>query len=189
MPQFTRNLDVYQGYNYKKDKQTPTGYLTKLTVGGTALAVDQTCKDPTAATTDLKCVAVLNNVLWETGITDAVYLSGQISVTNRQNIAQLVYLSLTTVEVLFQFTVYEYDPLAKKYFMSFHSNATDMKGILEKRGEDLNVSVADTPSTEVQSPENYTMQIGIKPQPTAQSLHIATGDQKTVVKAWGLTVG
>lgn len=189
MPQYRRILDIYQGYNYKKDKQTPVGFITKIKLAGTDLAVDQTCKDPTNPTSDLKVVAVLSDVLWETGVTDAVYFSGQLSAPNRQSVAAIVYNSLTSVEVVFQFSVYDYDPVAKKYYLAFHSNSTDMNGILEKKGDELNVSVADDPSTEVQSPINYSFQTGIKPQPSAQVLHIATADQKPVAKSWGLTIG
>lgn len=189
MPEYRRNLDIYQGYNYKKDKQTPVGFITKLTVAGTDLTADQTCKDPTNPTTDLKAVTVLSGVLWETGVTDAVYFSGQVSATNRQNIATLIINNLTSVEVVYQFSVYDYDPVAKKYFLAFQSNSTDMNGLLEKRGDDLNITVADDASTEVQSPINYSFSIGIKPQPSAQTLHIATADQKTVVKSWGLALG
>jgi hypothetical protein len=64
-----------------------------------------------------------------------------------------------------------------------------MNGIVEKRGDDLNVSVADDASTEVQSPENYSFQIGVKPQPTAQAFHLATGVGQNFVKSWGLKVG
>lgn len=189
MPEYRRILDIYQGYNYKKDKQTPVGFITKMTLAGTELAVDQSCKDPTNPDNELKVVAVLSDVLWETGVTDAVYFSGQISVTNRQNVAALVFNSLTSVEVIYQFTVYDYDPVAKKYFKAFHAAETDMNGLLEKKGDELNVSVADDASTEVQSPLNYAFQTGVKPQPSAQTLHIATADQKPVAKAWGLAVG
>jgi hypothetical protein len=189
MPEFRRPLDVYQGYNYKKDKQTPVGFITKMTVAEQAVTADQTCKDPTNPTQDLKVVAVLSDVLWQTGVTDAVYLSGQVSTANRQTLALLVYNTLVNINVVYQFSVYDYDPLAKKYFLAFHSNSQDMKGLLEKRGDELNLSVGDDPSTEVQSPENYPLSIGIKPQASAQALHIATGDQKNVVKSWGLAVG
>jgi hypothetical protein len=84
--------------------------------------------------------------------------------------------------------VYEYDPVAKVYYKCFHCNDTAMNGVLEKKGEDLNLTVAEDASTEVQSPENYTMNIGIKPQPTAQTLTVATSSTKNVVKSWGLTV-
>ena len=189
MPQYQRSLDLYQGYNYKKDKQTPVGYITRLQIGPQALAADQTVRDPTDPTRDLKVVAVLSEVLWETGVTDAVYLSGQISTANRQNTLLFLPSDPANIQVVFQFAVYDYDPLAKKYFLAFHSHGTDLHGTLEKRGDDLNLAVADDPSREVQSPENYAFQIGIKPQPTTQALHLATAYQKDIVKAWGLAVG
>ncbi len=190
MPEYRRSLDIYQGYNYKKDKQTPVGFILSMKVGDTVLTADQTCKDPTNPTQDLKVTAVMSSVLWETGVTDPVYLAGQISTANRQNVALMVINNLTNIVTVFQFSVYDYDPIAKKYFLAFHSNGTDMNGLLEKRGEELNISVADDASTEVQSPENYAFQIGIKPQASAQqAVHIATADQKNVVKAWGLAVG
>jgi hypothetical protein len=105
MPEFRKVADVYQGYNFKKDKQTTVGFITKLNLGATALAADQTCKDPTNPSQDIKVIAVLSDVLWETGVTDAIYFSGQLSVANRQSIAQLVYLSLDDVSALFQFSV------------------------------------------------------------------------------------
>jgi hypothetical protein len=188
MPEFRKRCDVYQGYNYKKDKQTTVGFLTALTISGVAVTADTTCKDPLTPTADLKVVAVLSDVLWELGVTDGLYFTAQLSIYNRQNIMALVVNTLTNVEVVYQFTVYEYDPVAKVYYKCFHCNDTDMNGVLEKKGEDLNLTVAEDPSGEVQSPENYTMNIGIKPQPTAQTLTVATSSTKNVVKSWGLTV-
>jgi hypothetical protein len=189
MPEFRKVVDVYQGYNFKKDKQTTVGFVTKLTVGSKELVADQVCKDPTNPTTDLKAVAVISDVLWETGVTDAVYVSGQLSTLNRQEVAQLAYLDLSDISATFQFSVYEFDPLAKKYFKCFHCSDTDMNGLIEKRGDDLNLSVADAASTEVQSPENYAFNIGIKPKPEAQALQLAVGETQKFAKSWGLKVG
>ncbi|WP_438011808.1 hypothetical protein WME89_26100 [Sorangium sp. So ce321] len=189
MPQFRKVCDVYQGYNYKKDKQTNVGYITAIKVGDTDLAVDQTtCKDPLSPANNVAVVAVLSDVLWELGVTDAIYFSGQLSVYNKQTLLGLIYNTMTNIVVTFQFSVYEYDPIAKKYFKCFHCAKTTMNGLIEKRGEDLNLSVSDDASKEVQSPENYAFNIGIKPKPSQQTLTIATSDTKNVVKPWGLTV-
>jgi hypothetical protein len=188
MPELRKVCDVYQGYNYKKDKQTTVGFIKSMTIGGTALAADQTCKDPLTPTDDLAVVAVCSDVLWELGVTDALYFTAQLSVYNRQNVAGLLINTMTSLEVICQFVVYEYDRVAKVYFKTFHCNDTDMNGLIEKKGEDLNLSISDDASHEVQSPENYTFNIGIKPQPSAQSLTVATSSTKNVVKAWGLTV-
>jgi hypothetical protein len=188
MPSFQQPCDIYQGFNFRKDKNVPVGFITSIKIGTVTLAADITAKDPLNPTTDLKCVCVLDNVLWELGVTDAIYFSGGVSTFNRQAVATMLYNSLTNIEVEFKFDAYNYDPLAKKYFKSFHCADTVMKGIVEKVGDNLNVQVADDPSMEVQSPQNFSFSIGIKPQPTQQALTVATGDQKNVVKAWGLTV-
>jgi len=55
--------------------------------------------------------------------------------------------------------------------------------ILEKLGDELNLSVSDDPSPEVLSPENYTFNIGIKPQPSAQTLAHLRRDWKLLSAA------
>ncbi|RKH11392.1 hypothetical protein D7Y13_20525 [Corallococcus praedator] len=189
MPQFSRNLDVYQGFNFKKDKQTPVGYITALTIGGVALKADQeTIKDPEnpdAAIAD-KVVAVLNHYLWDTGVTDAMYFSGQVSVANKQAVAEMLLGKFSNIEVVIKYVVYEYDPIGKKYFKSNFLDA-EIKGLLEKNGDELNMSVADNESREVQSPKNYTFNIGVKPQALEQSLNLATSSTKKLAKKWGVT--
>jgi hypothetical protein len=189
MPQFRRSLDVYQGYNFKKDKTTAVGFITSLTIGADTYAVDQAIFPPTTPTTSTKVVAVLSDVLWEMGPTDALYFSGQISITNKQTMLTAIYNALTSVEVDLKFSIYEYDQVAKKYIVAFTSGDTALKGVLEKRGDELNLSVADDMSTQVQSPENYTFNIGVKPQPTAQTLTVTVADTKNITKAWGVAIG
>jgi hypothetical protein len=189
MPEFRKVLDIYQGYNFKRDKQTPVGFITRLTLGEKTLKADQTCKNPMNPGEELKVVAVLSDVLWETGVTDAVYFSGQVSVENKQAVQTLIYQTLMNVAVEFQFVVFEYDPLAKRYYRCFASGDGDRVGLLEKRGEELNLSAADDPSQEVQSPINYAFQVGIKPQPEAQALQLAVGEGKHITKKWGLSLG
>lgn len=189
MPQFSRALDVYQGFNFKKDKQTPVGYILSIKIGDQDLTADQeTIKDPEQPDNALsdKVVAVLNHYLWETGVTDAMYFSGQVSTANKQKIAEMILGSFANIEIAFKYVVYEYDPLQKKYFKSNFVDAT-LTGLLEKSGDDLNISVADDASTDVQSPKNFTFQIGIKPKTLEQSVNLATAASKNIVKKWGVT--
>lgn len=189
MPTFSKSLDIYQGYNFKKDVQTPVGFITALKIGDVTLKADQTCKDPMAPETDLTVVAVLSGSMWELGVTDAHYFSGQVSVYNKQQVQMLTYKDLTKVDVEYKFSVYEYDPIEKKYFKCLlPTDDATLKGILEKNGSDLNLSIADDASSEVQSPENYAFQVGIKPQPEAQTVTVATSFSDKVVKSWGLKV-
>ena len=189
MPEYRRSTDVVQGYNYKKDKQTPMGFITQLKIGPTDVKADQACLSPMDGKV-LQVVAVLSGAQWDTGITDGIYLAGQISTLNRQIVASMLYNDLLSTEVVFKFTVFEFDQVDKAYYPAFGQTTDALNGLVEKRGEDLNLSVADDPSTEVQSPENYAFMIGIKPKADkAQSLTIATSTGGKVAKAWGLKVG
>ncbi len=83
----------------------------------------------------------------------------------------------------------QYDPLEKKYFKCLlPTDDTALNGLLEKRGDDLNIAIADDASTEVQSPQNYSFQTGIKPQPAEQTLTVAISFADKIVKSWGLKV-
>jgi hypothetical protein len=189
MPQFSASLSVDQGFNFRKDVSTPVGFIKTLSVNGKAMAADFEVKDPMNPTTGFKVVAVLSDTSWAVGATDAFYFSGQVSAPNRQDLQLMTYLDLTNVETLFKFDVYGYDPVAKKYFKAFHAGDVELKGILEKNGQDLNLSCSDMPSSEVQSPINYSFHIGVKPQPVEQNITLATADQKNVVKFWGVKQG
>ena len=186
MPHLSKACDIYQGFNFKKDKQTTVGFVTTLKINNVQLDADITCKDPLNPTTDMPVVAVLSDASFATGVTDPIHFAGQISAPNRQNIALMQYNDLTVVEVLFKYDIYEYDPVNKKYFKCFHCGGTEMKGLLEKVGSNLSISVADEQSNEVQSPINYSFHVGIAPQPIEQAVTLATADQKNVVKKWGI---
>ncbi|MFP2908784.1 hypothetical protein ACLESD_27790 [Pyxidicoccus sp. 3LFB2] len=189
MPQFSRELDVYQGFNFKKDKQSAVGYLLAVTVGDQALAADQeTIADPEQPDKPLesKVVAVLNSYLWETGVTDAMYFSGQLSTANKQKVTEMLLGSFANIEVVFKYVIYEYDPLAKKYFKSSFADA-DLNGLLEKNGDELTIHVADNASMEVQSPKNFGFRLGVKPKTLEQSVNVAAASSKNIVKKWGVT--
>jgi hypothetical protein len=189
MPTFQKQCDVKQGYNFKKDVQTAVGFVTSLKLGDQTLKADQTVKDLLAPDTALPVVVVCSGAMWELGVTDALYFTGQISVYNKQQVLQLVYKGMTKVDVVFKFAVYEYDPIQKAYFKCLlPTDDKELNGLLEKNGEDLNLSVSDDPSGEVQSPANYAFQIGIKPQPSDQVVTVGTSFSDKVVKNWGMKV-
>lgn len=185
MPQFRKVLDARQGQDFQPTKRTPFGVVTRLTLGGVELAADVTSKDPARPDADRKVVAVLTDVCWETGVTDAVYFTGLVSPANRRAITALIYTDLTRVDAAFGFAVYDFDLAGKRYFTAFQG--ADLAGLLEKNGADLNLSVADDPDAD--APDRYPFQVGIKPVPLAQQLRVANGPQREIVKAWGLTVG
>jgi hypothetical protein len=188
MAQFARSLDVYQGFNFKKDKQAPVGFISTMKLGELELKADQeTVMDPENPTKALEggAVGILSHYMWEMGTTDAIYMSAQVSVQNKQELSAKLLTDWTNMEVVFSYVIYEYDPKEKKYFVS--NRGKELKGILEKNGDDLNLTVADDPSNEVQSPKNFTLQVGIKPQTEEQTIEMATGHTKNLAKKWGIT--
>jgi hypothetical protein len=115
-----------------------------------------------------------------------MYFSGQVSTNNRQLIAEMLLGTWSNVMVEFKFSIYEYEPSQKKFFKSAFVDDV-LLGLLEKNGADLNLDVADDPSHEVQSPQNYSFRIGIKPKSQEQQVQLAVGDQRKVTKTWGIT--
>jgi hypothetical protein len=188
MPEFSRALDVYQGYDFKIDERTAVGFITSLKLGEKEFTADQACKNPLSPSENLDVVAVLSDVMWETGATDAIYFSGRVSVANKQQTLELVYTTMVNILVEIKFSVYDYDSKEKTYYICFNDAGSAKRGLLEKRGEDLNLSVSDDASSEILRPLNYAFQIGIKPQPEAQVLQLAVGKGSNVTKAWGLKV-
>ena len=189
MPSFNRDLSVYQGFNFKKDQQHNVGILQTLKIGGKEVKPDlETIKNPEKPTEDIKAVAVLDRYMWDTGATDSMYFSGQISTANRQILAMLVMQDLTNIEVEFSYTVFMYDPLEKKYFKANTPSKT-LKGLVEKMGDELKLNIADDPSDEVASPQNFNFQVGIKPQPTEQQVTLASAPAMKVEKKWGFKSG
>lgn len=188
MPMFSRTCDVAQGYNYSKDKQSAVGFITKMKIGDTDLDVNQTCKDPLNPTTDLKVVSVLSQFDWHATPTDALLFSGQVAISNKQKVVLLTFQDMVKVAVQVQFAVYEFDPIADKYFKSATCDAA-LNGILDKNGDDLNLTIANDASYEVQSPRNYQFTIGVKPNTTAQKITLAAGQGQNIVRQWGVAVG
>jgi len=183
---FARSLDVYQGFNFKKDKQVNYGYLSSLAIGGQPLVADISVPLPNG--TSMKVVGVLTSVQWHTGVTDPIYLGAQISTSNKQVIARMMVSPLRDTSVNFQFQTFEYDPKAKKYYQSFGTIGTALTGLIQKQGQDLRLVVASQPSTEVQSPLNWSFMLGVVPAPRVQALPIATSAAASVVKQWGVTM-
>ena len=187
---FARSLSITQGFNFRKDTQAPVGFITEMTVGGVALKADQeTVLDPMNPTAALSggVVGVLSYYTWGLATTDGIYMSAQVSTENKKELTAALLGEMTDMSVLFSYVIYEYDPKDKKYFLS--NKGEKLEGILEKSGDRLNLTVANDESTEVQSPQNFTMQLGIKPQTKEQTIEMATGFQKNVAKKWGISAG
>jgi hypothetical protein len=185
MPQFALTTDVYQGFNFNKQKQVPFGYISSLKIGNTTLDADLPGLDPISARS-FAAVGVVTHLLWELGVQDAISFSMQVSVRNSQSLKILMYSAIADLSTSVSFVTFSYDPVAKQFYKSFYSSAV-LSCTLAKSGTDLALSIADDPSQEVRSPLNFTTQITLAPKKVApQTIGIATSAKNAISKPWGL---
>lgn len=186
MAEIVKSCDIVQGFDFKKDRHAPAGFITRMTLGGVQLAADLTVRNPLNPSAALSVVAVLTEARWGGRVTDPVELSGQVSEANRLRVANMLTIpELPEFKVPFSFAVYEYDPVAQKYFKCLHTGDAELQGIVAKSGGALNFSVAADASTDVQLPVNFAFWIGIKPQAIAQTIGLASGANKKWGERWG----
>jgi len=189
MAEVSYSCDVSQGFNFQKDQQTLVGHINKLKVAGKELAVDMAVTNPENVTGDkVKVVGVVSGIYWGGGYADSMQFSCQVSNPNKKTLAVLTQMEMANTMVEFVFTIYDYDPDEKKYYKCFHSNDAVLKGLVQKSGGRLTISIDAEQSQEVMSPKNFTMQLGIMPEDLEQDTHMAISVSDKMVKRWGVTV-
>jgi hypothetical protein len=189
MAEVSYSCDVSQGFNFQKDQQTLVGHINKLKVAGKELAVDMAVTNPENVTGDkVKVVGVVSGIYWGGGYADSMQFSCQVSNPNKKTLAVLTQMEMANTMVEFVFTIYDYDPDEKKYYKCFHSNDAVLKGLVQKSGGQLTISIDAEQSQEVMSPKNFTMQLGIMPEDLEQDTHMAISVSDKMVKRWGVTV-
>lgn len=189
MAETNLSCSVEQGFNYQKDAQVLVGHITYLKIGDQELKADLEVTDPENNANLVKVVGVANFVGWNGGYAEPVQFACQVSNANKVSVATLTHKSLSNTEVLFKFNIYDFDPGEKKYFKCFHSGDVQLKGLVQKAGGSLEISIANDQSMEVVSPKNFTLQMGVMPQEVAQSIMMATSVSQKFVKKWGVAVG
>ena len=183
------SCSVRQGFNFEKDSQAQVGHINYLKIGDTAMNSDLAVTDPADVKKMVKVFGVLSGLNWKGGIADPVHLSAQVSTDNKNKLAALQHKSLANTEVEVQFTVYDYDYKAKKYFRCFHSNDIKLKGLVLKSGGELVMNIGMDQGQEVVSPKNHTFSLGVLPQDLAQEIRLAFSESSKLVKKWGISAG
>ena len=178
-------------------------------IGAVPLAADLTVTSPIVLATHpgsnaaganagtLKVVSVLKKVTWALGDTDPIAFEGTLSVTSKQRVMGMLYATMIDTRVNISWVIYEYDPVQRAYFAAFSTtvagatnvtaNAQGVSGLIKKEGDNLELTVAPTPSADVQSPENYDFKLQVWPGPLPQQLYLAAASTRRVTKIWGRT--
>ncbi len=182
------STSVSQGFNFQKDEQELVGHIVSCKIGDTELEADLNVSDPADPTKLVKVFGVMSGIYWNGGYADALQFSCQVSNSNKVKLATLTHTSLSNTEVTFKFNIYDFDPKEKKYYMAFHANDTDLKGLVEKSGGSLSMNIEMDQSMEVVSPKNFCFNLGVMPQDVDQQVHLAVSMSDKFVKKWGVEV-
>lgn len=183
------SCNVRQGFNFEKDSQELVGFINYLRIGDEDLSSDISVTDPeNPSGPQLKVFGVVSSIFWNGGYADPVQFSAQVTTGNKNAIAYLLHQTMSNTGIEYSFTIYDYDPKAKKYYPCFHSNAVILKGLVYKSGGEFSMSVNMEQSMEVVSPKNFTFMLGVMPQDSAQQIHIAFSVADKMTKPWGVAV-
>ncbi len=182
------SCSVGQAFNFQKDEQVTVGHINYLKIGDTILASDLNVTDPRDLAKIVKVFGIVSGISWNGGYADPVNFSAQVSVPNKNKLATLQHKTLSNTEVEVQFSVYDYDPKAKRYYKCFHSNDIKLKGLVLKSGGELAMNIDMDQSSEVPSPKNHTFSLGVMPQDVGQQIHLAVSESAKFVKQWGVAV-
>ena len=189
MAELIFNCSIDQGFNFHPDAQDYVGHLTTLTIGDKEMAANLKVTDPTASTGDnIPVVGVISDIYWHGGFADGISFSAQVHTNNKKELAILQHSDLSNTQVKFSFNIYAYDQAAKVFYKAFHTNDTDLEGLVEKQGHDLNFNIEMDPSPEVANPLNYTLTLGVMPAEQAMEAHVAVSESDKFVKQWGVAV-
>ncbi|MEI6732980.1 MAG: hypothetical protein WCK94_03375 [Comamonadaceae bacterium] len=178
------NLDLKQGFDFKKDYQVPFGFITNLKVGAVTLKNDIKAKDP-ATGADVPVTGVLSSFSWNGGSTDQLEFHMHVSQNNQQLINGLLRDKMLNPNVMVTFVIFKYDAHSKKYFQAIFTGSA-LNGILATDNGNLSMAVSPEAHPLVQSPMNYHAIMHIKPAPMNQEFGLAVGDGKTMKTQWGV---
>lgn len=176
----TKSLDVRDGFFFQAGSQASVGCLRSLKLDTTELDADVDTALPTSGA-QVKCVAVLTDFEWSVAALDPMSLGGRVSAKNKQTLTTLL-APRKSLDVVMQFAIYEYDPVAKKHFLAVGSSGTALRAVLGPQ----DASVDANPAVDVSAPQNHAVVFSLKPTATQQSVSLGTGVGKSLTKPWGL---
>ena len=176
---------VSQGFAIDKASQADLGYLESLSLGKLALGRDLRVQDPTDSEQTLKVVGVISKVAWEGGLADPISITCQVSASNRLELATLMDAAHSDEEVVFQFTVYGFDPKSDAHFKAFYPVNGDLHGHIRYKKHALAMALGQEAGQAVASPKNFTFSFEVEPADEAMNLEVGFGTQSRVPKPWG----
>ena len=182
---------IERGFNFNKNAHQIVGFVNSLKIGEKELAADIDVTNPEKVSGDpIMVFGVLSGIYWEGGYADPIQFSAQVKTDNKNELTTLVHRTLANTEVEIEFTVYEHDAMAKRYYKAFHCNGRTLKGLVHKSGGELSMSIDSDEGMEVVSPKNFAFTLGVMPADLAgaQMIYRAISSVDQFEEAWGAPI-
>jgi hypothetical protein len=188
MAESSYSCSVTQGFNFEKDAQQIVGHINYLKIGDQEIKADINVTNPEDIAKTVKVVGVASDIFWAGGYADPIQFSCQVATENKNLISTLVHKTMANTEALLTFTIYDYDPMAKKFFKCFHTNDEKLNCLINKAGGELEMEMATDESMEIVSPKNFQLNLGVMPQAEEMSLHVSVSVDGKFAKKFGVAV-
>jgi len=188
MAESSFSCSVSQGFNFEKDRQDIVGHINYLKIGDTEIKADLNVTNPEDISSTVKVVGVASSLYWNGGYADPVQFSCQVGTDNKNLLTTLQHKSLANTEVLLTFTIYEYDPKAKKFFKCFHTGDANLECLIYKSGGNLALQIDADQSMEIVSPKNFLFNLGVMPSDIDMAIQMAVSVSDKFAKKFGVEV-
>jgi hypothetical protein len=180
--------NVEQAFNFQKDAQCLIGHLTKLKIGDVEYKADIKLTNP-ADGDKVSVVGVISTINWSVGQSDLCAFNSRVSETNKSFASVQVDTILSDTSVEVSFIIYDYDPIANKFYQKIDCDSATLNGLLSKSNGDLEIDIGSDQATDVVSPKNYNFYFSIIPIEVEQKINESSNASVTYVKSFGITVG
>jgi hypothetical protein len=179
------SLSQKQGFSFDKSGQDPIGFINALTVGATTIEGDLQLRQPTASRSwDAKSVGVLGRIAWGGASSDPIELTAYLSAQSYHRIEELLREPVPNSSVRIDFVVYNFDPIAKKYYRAFYPNDVPLRGVIRKNGAEPPLKLG-AKGTDVVAPENWALSIVMAPPAGVAQLTYTVANSSSTDKVWG----
>jgi hypothetical protein len=138
---------------------------------------------------DQHVVGVLSTYGWSGGMADPMALRFNVANVNKTKLAEMLHLTLLNTEVELDFLVFDYDPLAERYYEALRPHLVRLKGLVMREGGVLQLFVREE-GTEVVSPRNWAVDLRVVPQAIDQEVYVALAadPSQSLLKQWGVAI-
>ena len=185
-------FDISEGFCHEPIINDVFGHVDYLKVENVAFDVDlgvlfpgEDCVSPFEGK---DVTAVMNSFSWDGEYSDPLYITMQVTATNRQKAQQLLMRLWANKNVLIKFTAWGYDFLEHKWFKRLHTGGLVLSGVVLENSQ-LEFQISSDPNSEVNQPVNFTLYIAIEHPGYVQHIYQGLGYGQEVTHVWGISEG